>query len=916
MLQRIFLGWDQPFLDQAADWLLGNRDELPHSLVVAPTAQGGRRLQHALAAKAGALLLPKTTTPGALLKVDHPRVAPDWMERLAWLVVLESIDDWSAFEDLFPTPPEAGGDWADGLAAELVSLRRSLQENGLNLARAARMLAGSVEAGRWNALARLEKLADAELRSWGKTSRSRELAERFQLPVGFRRIILAGVAELPPLVERALAEWGGEVFALIAAPESEEAAFSASGMPLECWNGRVLPWPAEPAGAVVLAADPRQQAQEALAAVARRNHASDEVVLGCADPEAAVELVDAFTGAGWPAHHPGAPAVRTGLHRWLGGWAKWLADPRLGEVAGLLTLPETAAIIGDVRFRNATHLAELRNEWMLQRPDDLRRLLDRKDSLSSRKQEAVETTVRMIEVLEKWRAGFLRGDLVETMNRLLDTLGRHGPETLDEALPFRIWMEQAAPLIARLDREPVYWIQLMLGEVPAAPAPVPADRVIDVQGWLELLLEPAPHLVVCGMNEGRVPPAPGGDPWLGEAARRRLGLPTTAQRSARDAFLYQAMIMARRDHGRVDLICAKNSRGGDSLLPSRLLLAAADEDLPGRVKFLFREVPPSDAGLVREIDWKWKPRRVAHNGKLAVTSLSTWLACPLRFYLKHGLRMQSPEPDRVEWHARDFGNVAHDILERWGRDPEARGFSKVEAIHDWMSAELDGIVRGRFGDEPPLSIRLQTESLRQRLQWLARVQAVSRAEGWEVLEVEHPFELRIGGTTISARIDRIDRHRETGRLRVLDYKTGRMDAVEKSHRTKITARTNLPAHLPAGCPAVFSSTDKGKPADFRWTNLQLPIYAEAIRSSYGEIPLPGYFMLGDTEAGVAIKEWSDFGEADLEAAVSCAEWIVKQIEAGVFWPPADKVTYDDFAVLTAGNLMEDCFVSLENPEPG
>lgn len=916
MLQRIFLGWDQPFPDKAADWLLEKREELPHSLVVTPTSQGGRRLQHALARKAGALLLPKTTTPGALLQSTSPRIAPEWMERLAWLVVLESIDDWSVYEDLFPTPPEPGGDWADGLAAELVSLRRTLQENGLNLARAARMLSSSVEAGRWEALAGLEKLTEAELRSWGKTSRSRELAENFHLPDGFRRIILAGIAELPPLVERALANWNGEVFALVAAPASEEESFSASGLPLECWNERILPWPCEPEGSVILTSDPRQQAKEALAVVAKRKCPSNEVVLGCADPEAAVELVEVFTGAGWPAYQPGAPAVRTGLHRWLSSWSDWLADPQLGTVSALLTLPETAAVIGEVRFRNATYLAELRNDWVLHRPEDLRRLMDRRDSLSPRKQEAVDSCVKMIEVLEKWRAGFLRGDFVETMERLLETLGRQGEETIAAALPFRIWMDEAAPLIARLNREPGFWIHLMLGEVPPEPAAPPADRVIDVQGWLELLMEPGPHLVVCGMNEGRVPPAAGGDPWLGEAARTRLGLASAAQRSARDSFLYQAMIEARRHQGRVDLICAKNSRGGDSLLPSRLLLAATDEDLPGRVKFLFRDVPPSDAGVAWQLDWKWRPRPVELSGKLAVTSFAAWLACPFRFYLKHGLRMQSPEPDRVEWNARDFGNVAHDVLERWGRDAGARDFSKAQAIHDWMSAQLDLIVRERFGDDPPLAIRLQTESLRQRLQWLARVQAETRAEGWEVLEVEHPFEIRLGNSTISARIDRIDRHREDGRLRVLDYKTGKMDAVEKSHRTKITARTQMPAHLSAECPAVFSAMDKGKPADFRWTNLQLPIYAEAIRAAYGGIPLPAYFMLGDTEAGVGIREWNDFSETDLAAAVSCAGWIAERIEAKVFWPPAEKVTYDDFATLMGGKPMDQCFVSLESLDPG
>ena len=68
MTERVFLGWDGPFLPRAAEWLLARRDELPRWLLVVPTSQGGRRLREALAEMAGgALLSPKIATPGSLL---------------------------------------------------------------------------------------------------------------------------------------------------------------------------------------------------------------------------------------------------------------------------------------------------------------------------------------------------------------------------------------------------------------------------------------------------------------------------------------------------------------------------------------------------------------------------------------------------------------------------------------------------------------------------------------------------------------------------------------------------------------------------------------------------------------------------------------------------------------------------------
>jgi hypothetical protein len=47
----------------------------------------------------------------------------------------------------------------------------------------------------------------------------------------------------------------------------------------------------------------------------------------------------------------------------------------------------------------------------------------------------------------------------------------------------------------------------------------------------------------------------------------------------------------------------------------------------------------------------------------------------------------------------------------------------------------------------------------------------------------------------------------------------------------------------------------------------------------------------------------DFSAADLDAAWVCTEWLVKRIASGVFWPPAEKVLYDDFEVLTAGRTL-------------
>jgi ATP-dependent helicase/nuclease subunit B len=904
MVERVFLGWDRPFSTLATAWLLERREELPGMLLVVPTAQSGRRLREALAESGGAVLSPKVMTPGSFLQSRDDEAAADWVERVAWTEVFEGITRWSDYEALFPEPPDADGDWAPGLAQEMVGLRHTLQENGLLLADTARRLKETVESERWEALGRLETLVERKIHSWGFRSRSRILSDGLTLPVGISKIVLAGVAEMPPLVERALLTWAGTVTALIGAPNHEAGEFSLIGKPLPNWSLQPLPWPG---GSLQVVADPRQQAVEALRVIGEMKTPSSDVALGSADTEVGDELARAFTRAGWPAFHPAAEVVTGGLPRWFKVWRSWLTDPTLACLADLLTLPETGVLVAGKRAQKAKRLAELRDRWMILRPDDLQRRCAAENFRSELDKESAAELCTAASSLEKWRASFLGGDFITTMERLLEILGRTGPDTLESAGSMAAWIAKAAPLIERIDRSAGFWIDLMISEHPSPALLPPEGRVLDVQGWLELFHEPGSHLVLCGMNDGKVPARSGGEPWLSEASRECLGLIKDADRAARDAFHYMAMLEARRDGGRVDVICGKSGSGGESLLPSRLLLAADRVDLPERVKLLFKEIEPPEAGLRWQADWQWSPRVAEAPKRLNVTSLGTYLACPFRYYLKYGLNMQSPEPERAEWNARDFGTVAHEVLERWGRDPDARDSDKADVIHAWLSTELDRVVAEWFAKRVPLAIRIQTESLRQRLLWLARVQAEHRLDGWEIVDVERKVELPVGEAMIVAKIDRIDRHRETGKLRVLDYKTGNVESVDRSHRKKLGASSVLPAHLSLECPAVYEHTEKGKSANFLWHNLQLPLYAAALVIRGETMPAPCYFTLGTTEAETDILEWSDFECHDLEAARACAGWVAGQIANGVFWPPAEKVKYDDFAVLAAGRTFGEMF---------
>ena len=900
-MRRIFLGYETPFLPSLVSHLLEDRESLADTLLIVPTSQSGRTLRESLAATAGAILSPTVATPGSLLHLDDPTIAPTWLEKIAWIEILEEITpgQWSTYSDLFPTPPDTGGkssEWAVAFASEMVGLRAKLQDHRHNLFSASRFLAKTPEAGRWENLARLETLAERKLGSWTFTSRSTALRENFSLPTRFSKIILAGITEMPPCLLEALEAYPGEATCIIAAPDSEASHFSKLGLPLETWAERELDLPN-----VSLSADPAAQAEAALSAISTSSAPSDDVALGCADEGASEALATALTRDGWIAFDPAAAMPLPSLARWLTAWREWLTEQTSRNLSTLLTLPESGSLIPGDRAQVLHSINKLRDNHPTSDPQALLRL----------SQSSHPETHHSIASLLTRRADFLSTDFPSAITAHLTALRPSGESSVKIAGAISDFLAAASPIFPKITRSHTFWLRILLSELQTPAAQPPADRVIDIQGWLELLYEPGHHLVICGMNETFVPSRSGGEPWLSESIREALSLNTDSARHSRDAYLLHAMLEMRREKGSAHLICTKTTTGNQPLLPSRLLLQVPRTDLVPAVKNLFRNTEPPESNLKWERNWTWKTPDAPPRERIGVTSLRDYLACPFRYYLKNFARMGVPEPERREMNARDFGSITHLALEHWGNDPEARTLTHPERLTLWLHERLDGIILDRFGKNPPLALRIQTASIRQRLAWFAEEQCVVASEGWEILHTERKISIPSGDLFISGMIDRIDRHRDTGQIRVIDYKTGDVKNVESEHRTKVTASTRIPAHIATDTPPIQPGTDaRGKPATFLWKNLQLPLYALAENLESGsEVPVPCYVHLGKTRSNVGFSTWETFTREEMDSARSCADWITSRIASGTFWPPSEKVAYDDFAILANGNPLEKAFTT-------
>lgn len=911
-----FLPWDRPLLPQAVAWLGGEWAggaplDLSALLVVVPTRQSGRRLREALAGYAAgfgqAVFPPRVLTPEALFKSTASGQASRFESLLCWVAVFREIklDDFRA---VFPVdPPGADFGWALRLAQEFVRLQTALAEGGLRFGDVA-VRAGDdfPERERWQQLAELEEIYTAKLAAAGLRDGQADKISFAENPPsldGIAKIIVLATPDPLPLALRVLAVHARTIAVevLVYAPESEATGFDEWGRPLgEFWEQRELVL-LDLTRHLHLCADPVAQAARIADAASTCVEPDGLMAVGVADAEILPLLAHALERAGVAAFNPEGRARRQeGLYQLLAALAGLVREPTFAAVEALARCPEMFAYFRarlGAKFSSANWLAGLDDLRATHLPADLAAALTQAAQL---RQSA--NVLPALKLIGQLRAQLATGEFAASAAAALGSIfaARHLDLARDDdaqlAEAAAEWTEvvrECAEAAGRFPGLPTAdWWNLALGVYGDSrrTEDKPAGA-LELQGWLELLWEDAPHLVVAGLNDGRVPDAIAGDKFLPESLRALLGLKTNAARFARDAYLLQALAASRAAGGRLDLLLGKTSAVGDPLRPSRLLFRCADAELPARVALLFgaAESPGANHSWTRA--WKFAPPHRAPPARVAVTALRSWLQCPFRFYLRQVLHMEGVDPAKSELDALDFGTLCHGALEAMGSELALRDCTDESVLREFLLGELDRRARKQFGSDWTLPLIIQLESARQRLAQAAVVQAAERAAGWVIEEVEKKILLDFDGLIVSGKIDRIDRHLETGAVRVLDYKTS--DTAVAPEHTHFRA---LPAdESPPEWARVIVG---GKPR--LWSDLQLPLYLEAMAISHpGAVVTGGYFNLPKAASGTGLALWNDYSPELHAAARACAAGVCTAIRAGEFWPPSERVPadYDDFASL-------------------
>ncbi len=926
-VERCFLGWDEPVVTKVRRFLLGDDapdpDALAGILLVVPTQQSGRRLRRSLTAHGArhgvhlGYLHPHLPIDLARTPTNDVLVASSLECTALWAHLLLRTD-YSRLTSLFPA---RDGDhsftWSLSTGRLVQDLRYQLAAAGITIAQVATDFHSVLEEPeRWDELAWLEEQYLELVHGMSRVDPGELRIENSlqpQVPDGTTRIVLACAPDPEPIALHALELLARDltVQVLVHAPESFADRFDEWGRPLHpTWREAVIDIP-DVERNLRLAGTPAEQSRLAVSIIAEEAFGPGDVGLGVPDSGVLPFLSADLQAGGLTAFDPnGSPLSSHPLFLLLERYRALVDEGSYAAVASFLRHPDVLQHLqakrGLLPRRLLTELDEFQNLRLPATLDDMSAFLSRDEARHPTRDDPFANLTQALECIVAEVLPHAGGTTVSALRDFLQSAYAERKLSAEDTADaeFASVARQVVDLLSDCDESCISALDVAPADVRSLliehlrPARYEADRQgasIDLEGWLELHWNDAPLLVVTGMNEGRVPENIAADPFLPDSLRRQLGLRHDADRLARDTYLMQALIESRRTGGRACFIAGKTGSGGDPLKPSRMLFNCADPGLPARALALFGtpeshtvNYPATTSFLLQPSPPTDLPTSRHDIASLSVTAFKDYLVCPFRFYLKRVLQMNALDDQKREMDALDFGLLIHDALSEMGQQEDLRTTTDARILTRFLHERAERWAAARFGSSLRLNLRMQLDAARERLSAVARAQAREAAAGWEIALVEHSIEDTIEGIRVYGRIDRVDRHRGSGQLRILDYKTSDNGNPPEGEHLR-SPNDDMPGYMEA--------TLDGKRR--RWADLQLPLYAMMLGESFASPSqvLVGYFNVPGAAEETGVKLWSTFTPELLESASVCASGVAADVRARRFWPPSDRVQNDDFTSL-------------------
>ena len=331
---------------------------------------------------------------------------------------------------------------------------------------------------------------------------------------------------------------------------------------------------------------------------------------------------------------------------------------------------------------------------------------------------------------------------------------------------------------------PLTWLTLADRMLSTLTVPFNGEPLkgLQVMGPLETRALDFDTVIILSANEGVFPRRSVRESFIPPELRKGFDLPTYEYQDAVWAYYFYRLIQRA---SKVILVCDSRTEGIRSGEESRYIKQLQyDYHAPIRVRTAVAPVKPVTA--LPDIEKTPEILSALKSRQLSASSLQTYLACPARFYYQTVLRLSETEDVAESLDGGMFGRVFHSVMQQLYVDPSRTVTADyIEAarkdtarlkdlIDKAVCKELRSIeVAGRDLVTADILLQYVRKTLSRDLEYLRE----HGADSFRILGLEEKVRTTILGYDFVGFVDRLDRI-PGGKIRVLDYKTGRVSDAE------------------------------------------------------------------------------------------------------------------------------------------
>jgi len=294
---------------------------------------------------------------------------------------------------------------------------------------------------------------------------------------------------------------------------------------------------------------------------------------------------------------------------------------------------------------------------------------------------------------------------------------------------------------------------------------------LAIWGPLEARLQRADLMILGGLNEGVWPGEPTTDPWMSRDMRKQFGLPSHDQRIGQSAHDFMLGINAPEV-----VVTRSEKTDGTPTVPSRWwfrIEAVAGRNIPWADHYLHWAAQLHAPTVVEPVSPPTpKPPVAARPTQLSVTQIQEWMRDPYALYAKKILGLSRLDPLDDTPNAAQKGTLLHEALEVFMATDGAKfgeeGLKRLVAVGREVFAPVIS---------QPAVYAFWWPRFERIAKWFVENEE-TRQERFDPVLIEgwarqaSQFDPSVPEFTLIAKADRIDRNRETGKLEIIDYKTG------------------------------------------------------------------------------------------------------------------------------------------------